>query len=87
MTPRTTFLAIATGLAFLAVQANAGGPVLIEDTTETVAPDRERNGWVVPVVIGLLILGAVASGGGDGVSVDVPGDPGPKPCVKTEGGC
>jgi hypothetical protein len=82
---KTTLLAIATGLAFLAVQANAGGPVIVEDTTETVAPDRD-NGWVVPVVIGLLIIGAIASGGGDGVSVDVPDDK-PQPCAKRGDGC
>ena len=66
----------------LAVPAHAGGPVL-EDTTESVAPDRD-NGWIVPV-LALLAIGIIASGGGDGVSVDVPTDP--KPCVKVEGGC
>ena len=70
----------------LATPSFAGGPVIVEDETETVAPDRD-NGWIVPVVIGLLIIGAIASGGGDGVAVDTPTDPGPKPCVKQGGGC
>jgi hypothetical protein len=83
---KTTLLAIATGLAFLTQPVAAGGPVIVEDTTETVAPDRD-NGWVVPVVIGLLIIGAIASGGGDGVSVDTPDDGGPKPCPKVGSGC
>lgn len=69
----------------LATPIYAGGPVLIEDTTETVAPDRARNGWVLPVLLGVLAIGLIANGGGDGVSVDPA--PGPKPCVKTEGGC
>ena len=67
-----------------AIPSHAGGPVL-EDTTETVAPDRARNGWIVPVLLGVLAIGLIANGGGDGVSVDPA--PGPKPCVKTEGGC
>lgn len=83
---KMTILALTTGLAFLAVQANAGGPV-IEDTTETVAPDRDRNGWVLPVLLGVIAIGLIANGGGDGVSVGDPVEPGPKPCVKTEGGC
>ena len=72
-------------LAMTALPAHAGGPVLmIEDTTETVTPDRD-NGWIVPV-LALLAIGIIASGGGDGVAVDVPTDP--KPCVKISGdGC
>ncbi len=77
MTPRTTFLAIASGLACLAVQANAGGPVLIEDTSETVAPDRERN--VLPWIIGAgVFLAIISTAGSDSCFTEEPG-PAPSP--------
>ena len=83
---KLTLATIATGLAVLLTQpAIAGGPVLTVEEPEVTAPDRD-NGWIVPVVIGLLIIGAIASGGGDGVAVDVPDDK-PQPCGKVEGGC
>lgn len=60
----------------------SGGPVLVLEETAEAAPTRD-NSWIVPVVIGLLILGAVASGGGDDAPVDEP-----QPCKFTgEGGC
>ncbi len=68
----------------LATPLHAGGPVL-EDMTET-APMPERNNWVVPVIIGLLAIGIIASSGGDDAPV-TPG-PDPEPCVKQgDGGC
>jgi hypothetical protein len=50
----------------LAVPATAGGPVLVEDTTETAAPAKaltpgEKVGLAI---LGLIIIGAIASGGG-----------------------
>lgn len=43
--------------------AYAGGPVIVEDTTvEAAAP---RSGWIVPVVVGLIILCAIACGNND----------------------
>lgn len=58
-----------------AIPANAGGPVL-EDTTETVAPDRDRN--VVPFLIaGAVILALIASQSGNCVTEEV--TPGPTP--------
>ena len=64
--------------------AYAGGPVLtLEETYTAPAPADRDNSWIVPV-IGLLIVGALASGGGD----DAPADPGPQPCKFTgEGDC
>jgi hypothetical protein len=84
MNAKETLIAALTGIALLASPVAAGGPVIVEDTTETVAPDRD-NRWVLPV---LLILGAaiIASGGGDAVSVDVPDDK-PQPCAKQGDGC
>ena len=79
---KLTITAIATGLALLLTQpAIAGGPVLVEDTTETVAPDRERN--VLPFIIaGALIVALIAGQSGNCVTEEV--TPGPTP---PSGGC
>lgn len=72
--------AIATGLALLMLQpVQAGGPVIIEDAYEA-EPQRNRNGWIVPVV-GLLIIAAIAASNGSCY-----GDPTPDPEPPT-GGC
>lgn len=41
--------------------AFAGGPVIVEDepVVEAAAP---RSGWIVPVVVGLIVICAVACG-------------------------
>lgn len=74
---------ILIALILAATPLHAGGPVILEETAEA-APDRD-NSWVVPVIVGLLILGALASGGGD----DAPADPGkdPQPCTFNGDGC
>jgi hypothetical protein len=60
---KTTLLATATGIALLLIQpVHAGGPVLTEDAYEAEA-DRNRNGWIVPV-LGILLIGALIAGGG-----------------------
>lgn len=82
---RLTLTAIATGLAvLLTAPVHAGGAVVIEEP-EVTAPDRD-NAWVVPLLLGLLAVGLIASGGGDAVSVDVPDDK-PQPCAKQGDGC
>lgn len=62
----------------LALPATAGGPVLVEDTTDTAAPapgltPGEKVGLAI---LGLIIIGAIASGGGG----DTPA-PGGKLCL------
>ncbi len=44
--------------------AFAGGPVVIEEepTVEAASP---RSGWIVPVVVGLIVICAVACGNDD----------------------
>ncbi len=76
MTVRETILAIAIAFSLPAI-ANAGGPVIaIEDTTETVAPDRQRN--VLPFLIaGALIVALIAGQSGNCVTEEV--TPGPTP--------
>ncbi len=69
----------------LATPSFAGGPVIVEDMTET-APMQERNNALPWIIGGIIILGLIASGGGDDAPV-TPG-PDPKPCVKQgDGGC
>ena len=46
-----------------AMPAHAGGPVLIEDATETVQP-RDRNALPL-IIIGALIVGGLLAGGSD----------------------
>lgn len=57
-------------LALLAAPANAGGPIVLEDP-EVIAP-RDTAEWVLPVVIGAVILCALACGGSDDAPVAQP---------------
>ena len=72
-------------IACLALPATAGGPVLVspEETEVTDARDARDNraGWIIPVVIGVLIIAALSSGGDD-----APAEP-PKGCLNDGGGC
>jgi predicted anti-sigma-YlaC factor YlaD len=43
--------------------AHAGGPVIVEDTT--VEAETPRSGWIVPVIVGAIILCAIACGNDD----------------------
>jgi len=51
-------LALTTSAAF------AGGPVVVEEepVVEAASP---RSGWIVPVVVGLVVLCAIACGNDD----------------------
>lgn len=42
----------------------AGGPVIVEDAYEATPeqPKRKLGGWVIPVVLGIVVLGALANG-------------------------
>lgn len=67
-------------IACLALPATAGGPVITEETEVADARDN-RAGWIIPVVIGVLIIAALSSGGDD-----APAEP-PKGCLNDGGGC
>ena len=54
-----------------AIPAQAGGPVVIEDEYDVTEP-APRNEWVLPVVIGAVILCAIACGGSDDAPVVQP---------------
>jgi len=82
MTIRATLLAATIGTALLLAQpVTAGGPVIVEDTTETVTPSRDRN--LVPlIIIGALIVGGFLASGGNCFAEE----PTPEPTPPT-GGC
>lgn len=77
MTITETLIAFATGIALLASPVAAGGPVLpVEEPAfvEDARPSSEGR-WVAPVVIGLLVLCAIACGDGDDAPIGKPVDP------------
>lgn len=77
---KLTLIALATGSALLFAPVHAGGPVIIEDQTETVAPRKERKlGGLIAVGIGLLIIAAI-SGSDKPCTVEDPVTP-------DDGGC
>ena len=51
-------------LAMTASTAYAGGPVIVEEdpVVEAASP---RSGWIVPVIVGMLVLCALACGSDD----------------------
>ena len=58
-------LILAAALSFSASTAFAGGPVVVEDTTVTVVPqEKSGSGAWLPLVIGLVVVGAALSGSG-----------------------
>lgn len=58
------FAAPLLALAMTATSAFAGGPVIVEEepVVEATSP---RSGWIVPVVVGLIIICAIACGNDD----------------------
>lgn len=58
------FIAPMLALAMSASTAFAGGPVVVEEEP-VVEASEPRSGWIVPVVIGAIILCAIACGSDD----------------------
>ena len=53
--------AIILAAALAATSAHAGGPVIIEDQTETVAPRKERKiGGILIAIAAVAIIAAIA---------------------------
>lgn len=66
-------------LALTAAPAHAGGPVIIEDTAETVAPNENDDkvpAWVL-VVLGIAVVAAIS---GNSDNCFAPEEPTPGPC-------
>jgi hypothetical protein len=55
---------LALSLALTSTTAFAGGPVIVEEepVVEAASP---RSGWIVPVVVGLVLICAIACGSDD----------------------
>lgn len=52
--------------ALLASPLHAGGPIITEEPPiADVRPQGDGGKWVVPVIVGVLVLGAIAIGGSD----------------------
>lgn len=58
------FVAPLLALAMTSSVAFAGGPVVVEEepVVEAASP---RSGWIVPVVVGLIVICAIACGNDD----------------------
>ena len=57
---------ISATLALSSTAAMAGGPVVIEEEGQPeVVAESPRSGWIVPVVVGLVVLCAIACGNDD----------------------
>ncbi len=53
-------------LAMTASSAFAGGPVVVEEEGQPeVVAESPRSGWIVPVVVGLVLICAIACGNDD----------------------
>lgn len=67
-------------LTLAASPAFSGGPVIVsEEPIVAEARPSSEGRWVLPVIVGLLVIGALASGGGD--------DPVGKPVNPCKGEC
>ena len=57
---------LAATLALSSTAAMAGGPVVVvEEGQPEVVAESPRSGWIVPVVVGLVVLCAIACGNDD----------------------
>jgi len=57
---------LALTLALTSTAAMAGGPVVVvEEGQPEVVAESPRSGWIVPVVVGLVVLCAIACGNDD----------------------
>ena len=60
----SSVLALATTMG--ATASFAGGPVVIEEEGQPeVVAETPRSGWIVPVVVGLVLICALACGSDD----------------------
>jgi hypothetical protein len=58
--------ALALALVLSSTAAFAGGPVVIEEEGQPeVVAESPRSGWIVPVIVGAIILCAIACGSDD----------------------
>lgn len=70
---------LAVSLALSASTAFAGGPVVIEEGQPEVIAEAPRSGWILPVIVGLVVICAIACGGDDETTTVVEEEPEPEP--------
>lgn len=82
MTIKETMLALAAGIAFLAMPASAGGPVIIEDTAEAPAPRKKLTAIEKTLIAAgiLILIGSIADDGSGPAPCVVPDPETPDPC-------
>lgn len=82
MTLKLHLLAALTGISILTLPANAGGPVIgtEEPPIADVRPQGDGGSWIVPVIVGAIVLCAIACGGGDDSPIA------PEPTCNGDGG-
>ena len=68
-------------LIALAIPAQAGGPVIVEDATEAAPLVRSHNNRLVPILLGLAVAAIILGGGSDACNGD------PEPTPEPVGGC
>ena len=67
---------LALSLVMSATAAFAGGPVVVEEEGQPeVVAESPRSGWIVPVIVGAIILCAIACGNDDDATTPVTGSP------------
>lgn len=75
---RLTTLTLITAFA-MPTLAHAGGPVLVEDMTETAPIVQDRDNLVPLILLG-LVVGALVLGGGSDACQGPDDVPTPEPC-------
>ena len=82
MNIRSTLLATSVGIALLMQPLHAGGPVIAaEEPPGKIAEGRGEGGWELPVIVGLIVICAIACGSDGGPDVQ------PAPPCNNDGGC
>ncbi len=67
------FVAPLLALAMTSTAALAGGPVVVvEEGQPEVVAESPRSGWIVPVVVGLVVICAIACGNDDDTTTPAP---------------
>ena len=80
---KQTLITAATGIALLTNPSFGGGPVIVtteEPPIADVRPQGDGGSWVVPVIVGAIVLCAIACGGGDDSPIA------PEPTCNGDGG-
>ena len=68
---------LALSMVLSSTAAFAGGPIVVEEEAQPeVVAESPRSGWIVPVIVGAIILCAIACGNDDDDTATSPTTPG-----------